>query len=69
MCNVYIRVLYRENTIEYVSSGVATDWRQMRVSPQKMRLKSTKLYILVILQAADILHAPKYWLLIPDILL
>ena len=32
--NVYIRVLYRENTMQYVSSGVATDWRQTRVPPQ-----------------------------------
>ena len=33
-CNVYIRVLYRENTIQYVSSGVVADWRQTRVPPQ-----------------------------------
>ena len=32
--NVYIHVLYRENTIQYVSSGVAADWRQTRVPPQ-----------------------------------
>ena len=32
--NIYIRVLYRENTIQYVSSGVAADWRQTRVPPQ-----------------------------------
>ena len=32
--NVYIRVLYRENIIQYVSSGVAADWRQTRVPPQ-----------------------------------
>ena len=32
--NVYIRVLYRENTILYVSSGVAADWGQTRVPPQ-----------------------------------
>ena len=31
---IYIRVLYRENTIQYVSSGVAADWRQTRVLPQ-----------------------------------
>ena len=33
-CNVYIRALYRGNTIQYVSSGVAADWRQMHVLPQ-----------------------------------
>ena len=32
--NVYIRVFYRENTIQYVSSRVAADWRQTRVPRQ-----------------------------------
>ena len=32
--NVFIRVLYRENTIRYVPSGVAADWRQTHVPPQ-----------------------------------
>ena len=40
--NVYIRVLYRENTIQYVSAGGATDWRQTRVPPQRMRLKTNE---------------------------
>ena len=40
--NVYIRVLHRENTIQYASAGGATDWRQTRVPPQRMRLKTNK---------------------------
>ena len=40
--NVYIRVPYRENTIQYASAGGATDWRQARVPPQRMRLKTNK---------------------------
>ena len=39
---IYIRVPYRENTIQYASAGGATDWRQMRVPPQRMRLKTNK---------------------------
>ena len=40
--NVYIRVPYREKTIQYASAGGATDWRQTRVPPQRMRLKTSK---------------------------
>ena len=40
--NVYIRVPYRENTIQYASAGGAVDWRQTRVPPQRMRLKTNK---------------------------
>ena len=40
--NVYKRVPYRENTIQYASAGGATDWRQTRVPPQRMRLKTNK---------------------------
>ena len=40
--NVYIRILYRENTIQYAYAGGATDWCQTRVSPQRMRLKTNK---------------------------
>ena len=36
--NVYIHVPYRENTIQYVSSGVAADWHQMRVPPQSKQM-------------------------------
>ena len=40
--NVYIRVPYRENTIQYASAGGATDCRQTRVPPQRMRLRTNK---------------------------
>ena len=40
--NVYIRVPYRENTIQYAPAGGAVDWRQTRVPPQRMRLKTNK---------------------------
>ena len=58
--NVYIRVLYRENTIQYASVGGATDWRQTRVPPQRMRLKTNKTRDFHVSQAADIFHAPNF---------